>query len=152
MKRVVFGLLTVLFLSPSAFAAEGQGQAFYEPEVLDTVKLSDGSVISRVSLSGFVNASDGNNPFHMVNQYCSGTSILAPGQSEPTAYGYCEGIDRDGDAFFISWANKPEGNTWQLLGGTGKFDGMSGGGTTKTKYTWADGKYVIDWQGTWTMK
>ena len=152
MKRMVYGFLAVLLLSPAAFADKGHGQGFYEPKVLNTVNLADGSVISRVSVSGFVVASDAKSPFHMVNQHCSGTNILAPGQSVPTAYGYCEGLDRDGDVFFISWANGPGGDTWQLLGGTGKFDGISGGGTTKTTYAWADGKYVIDWEGTWKMK
>lgn len=152
MRKITYGLLSAMLLSPTAFADKGEGQAFYEPKVLETVALADGRVISRVSLSGFVIGSNAKNPFHMVNQHCSGTSILAAGQSEPTAYGYCEGLDRDGDAFFMSWSTGPGGNTWQLLGGTGKFDGISGGGTSDTTHTWTDGKYVIDWDGTWTMK
>lgn len=152
MKKITYGLLTVLLLPLTAYADKGEGQAFYEPTVLETVELEDGRMISRVSVSGFVTASDESNPLHMVNQRCSGTNILAAGQSEPTAYGYCEGIDRDGDMFFISWANGPDGNTWQLLGGTGRFAGISGGGTTETIFTWADGKYVINWEGTWTIE
>lgn len=152
MKRIAYGFLATLLFSPTTFADDGQGQALYEPKVLETVNLEDGTVITRTSTSGFVISSDAENPFDMVNQHCSGTNVLAPGQSEPTAYGYCEGLDNDGDVFFISWATGPEGNTWRLLGGTGKFDGISGGGTSEVTNTWADGKYVIDWQGTWTMK
>jgi hypothetical protein len=152
MKRIFYVVLIAVLLPLTAFAEKGEGQAFYEPTVLETTELADGRVISRVSVSGFVVASNPNSPFHMVNQRCSGTNIFAVGQSEPTAFGYCEGLDRNGDMFFISWANGPGGNTWQLLGGTGKFAGISGGGTTKTVFTWADGKYVINWDATWTIK
>lgn len=140
-----------MLLPLTAVADKGEGQAFYEPTVLGTVELADGSVISRVSSSGFVTSKDANNPFHMVNQVCTGTDVLAAGQSESIAYGYCEGLDRDGDMYFISWYNGPDKNTWQFLGGTGKFDGISGGGTTVNAFAWADGKYAINWKGTWTI-
>jgi hypothetical protein len=152
MRIQISCLFAALLLAPAAFADKGEGQAFYEPTLLETVELADGRVLSRVKVSGFVIGSNEKNPFHMVNQHCSGTSILTTGQSEPTAYGYCEGVDRDGDVFFMAWTTGPAGNTWQLLGGTGKFDGISGGGTSATTQAWTDGKYVIDWDGSWKMK
>jgi len=152
MKRIIYVLLTSVLLPLTAYADEGGGQAFYEPTVLETTQLADGRVVSRVSISGFVVASDPDSPFHMVNQRCSGTSILAAGESVPTAFGYCEGLDRNDNMFFISWANGPDGNTWKLLGGTGEFEGISGGGTTENIFDWADGKYVINWEGSWTIK
>ena len=148
MKNIAYGALAALVLSPAAFADSGKGQAFYEPTVRESVELADGRVLSRVSVSGFVIGSTMDNPFHMVNQHCSGTEITTAGEAMPTSFGSCEGMDRDGDIFFISYS----GPTWQILGGTGKFDGLTGGGTTAITHAWPDGKYVIDWEGTWKMK
>ena len=152
MKKMMCGSLLALLLPLVAFADKGEGQSLYTPEVLSTFQLEDGTTVSRVSSSGFIISKDKDSPFHMVNQFCSGTNVVAAGESEPEAYGYCEGLDRDGDMYFLSWYNSPDKNTWRLLGGTGKFDGISGGGTTAGVFTWADGKFVIDWEGTWTMK
>lgn len=152
MKRIFYGSLLAILLLPAAFADEGKGQSLYAPTVLSTVELANGTTISRVSSSGFVISRDEDSPFHMVNQECTGTYVVAAGESEPEAYGYCEGLDRDGDMYFLSWYNSADSNTWQLLGGTGKFDGISGGGTTSSAFTWADGKFVINWDASWTMK
>lgn len=42
------------------------------------------------------------------------------------------------------------GRFWaaQVLGGTGTFSGMKGGGTTKKLHTWPDGSFLISWEGT----
>lgn len=48
--------------------------------------------------------------------------------------------------------NGPDGNTWGFTGGTGKYEGITGGGTTTTLAQMADGRTAITWDGTWTMK
>jgi hypothetical protein len=38
------------------------------------------------------------------------------------------------------------------MGGTGKYEGITGGGTTTPLAQMADGRTAITWDGHWTMK
>ena len=42
--------------------------------------------------------------------------------------------------------------TWHYIGGTGKFDGLTGGGTYQLALTWPDGKVLATWAGSAEMK
>ena len=66
--------------------------------------------------------------------------------------GHCENFDKSGDGYWNTWNLVPEGgNKWSVYHGTGKFEGMSGGGTSKFIVNFPD-RYAITYEGTLTMK
>ena len=76
--------------------------------------------------------------------------IAADGSTN--GHGYCDAVDADGDRWWIWWNNTPESNKWGFIGGTGKYEGITGGGTTESLAQMADGRAAITWDGHWTMK
>jgi hypothetical protein len=38
------------------------------------------------------------------------------------------------------------------MGGTGKFEGIEGGGTFSAEAQWADGRGINSWEGTYTLR
>ena len=61
------------------------------------------------------------------------------------AGGYCVISDTNGDQAYLSWQNEGDGvtgpGTFQYTGGTGKYEGIKGGGTFVgvTQINWVDG-------------
>lgn len=145
---ILLTLSTVLLLglvftgAARAQPAESSGTAAYVPMKSQTTELPDGGTITRAQTRGYVMSDDPENPFRDSGQTCMGTSI------GDVTNGYCDAIDADGDMYWISWHSGPDGDTWRLIGGTGKFAGLSGGGTSTPHPPSADGQYRIDW--TWT--
>jgi hypothetical protein len=66
--------------------------------------------------------------------------------------GVCVAVDKDGDAWWLSYANKGEDRKWNVVSGTGKYAGMTGSGTTKLLATTPDGRTTISWSGAMRMK
>jgi len=97
-------------------------------------------------------ADDPNAPIHLSTQDCSGTNLIGADGVPIVASGYCDGADKDGDIWWIWFHNSAAGNKWGFLGGTGKFEGVTGGGTTEQQVFMPDGRLVIRWEGTWEMK
>ena len=47
-------------------------------------------------------------------------------------HGVCDAIDADGDTWWLSFAAGGENiSAWKVGGGTGKYEGMTGAGTTR---------------------
>jgi hypothetical protein len=130
----------------------GSGTGAYAVDVIGEFELSDGSTGSQAIHTGFVFGDDPSNPFDNSIQTCAGTSVEAADGSTFAARGYCDGIDGDGDLWWIWWASSPDGGKWGLMGGTGKWVGVRGGGTTQQVAQWPDGRYIITWEGTWTTE
>ncbi len=149
-------LLGGLFAGATATAqappTTGTGTVTYVPVTMETIDLPDGTKLQRSHLKGVVLATDANVPFHLSPQDCVGSNrIAADGQALGGA-GYCDGVDRDGHVWWIWWKNAPSGNTWGFTGGSGKYSGVEGGGTTTPQMQGADGRLVIRWMGSWKMK
>jgi hypothetical protein len=134
-----------------AQAMEGGGYVVYVPSHDQATELPDGRLRTSNALKGVVIADDAENPFHLMSQDCAGTGLAtADGMPIRTA-GYCAGRDDDGNMWWLSYWNDAEGGTWTILGGTGTFEGMEGGGTTRVEALDPDGRFTIRWQGSWTM-
>jgi hypothetical protein len=145
MKLGSFLAATVLaVVSAQATAAEWSGKAFYRPVAEETVKLSDGRTLIRSVVAGYVYGDTSGNPFDMMHQTCSSTIVIAPNDGGMEQFGHCDALDANQDLFVISFHD----DKWRIEGGTGKFAGMTGGGTTKNISTWPDGSYLISWTGT----
>ena len=145
---IVFGLLAA---PAEAGEEKGSGTATYAPAAVETVQLANGSSVQRSHIKGIVLASDPSNSLHLASQDCFGTTLIA---ADGTAIGngYCDAVDADGDRWWLSWHNGPDGNTWEFTGGTGKYEGIKGGGSTKSLAQMADGRSAITWNGSWTTR
>jgi hypothetical protein len=130
--------------APLAAAADVSGHAIYRPVSTDTTTFPDGRTMTRSVENGFVYGEGADNPFDKMTQSCFTVSMAKPGNDAPEQFGHCEGLDKDEDLFVLNFHN----DTWTIAGGTGKFAGMKGGGTTKVVETWSDGSYLISWSGT----
>jgi len=54
-------------------------------------------------------------------------------QGKATSHGECLRTDADGDTFIGTFVDEPgKPGAWTFLGGTGKWKGVTGGGTTST--------------------
>jgi hypothetical protein len=152
---VVCGLCALALLSAveGAWAEmSGGGHVSFAMESSETFELGNGKSARRSVFSGVVIGNEPDNPFHMGSQDCFGTYVLGDDGQVEVAQGFCDGIDKEGDVWWLWWTEDPTGLKWKLTGGTGKFEGLTGGGETQPGAQWGDGKFVSVWQGTWTMK
>ena len=147
-------LIAALVAAPSAVAqgeSKGDGTVTYVPTRTEAVEQPDGTMLQHSVLRGVVLANDPSVPFHLSPQDCPGTNLIGADGTPIRGHGYCVGVDRDGDVWWIWWLLSPDKNTWGFLGGTGKYVGIEGGGTTETLAQTPDGTLVISWEGTWRM-
>jgi hypothetical protein len=132
---------------------QASGTATFTTVDSDAVTFGSGAVKQRIRLKGVILADDPTNPLHLSAQDCGGSVVVAADGTAVNGGGYCEATDKDGDVWWLSWADYDgNGNTWTILGGTGKYEGISGGGTITAMMQSADGRLVNRWQGSWTMK
>lgn len=73
-----------------------------------------------VHVSYFADSFDNN------SNHCVGTIKISNGVREGN--GYCTNIDPDGDITISEWSQKGEVRTWSFVHGTGKWQGITGGG------------------------
>lgn len=121
------------------------------PDSHASQKMDDGRTILHVHDKGIVEASDPKSPLHLTARDCSGTLILDAKGNFVDGAGHCVNLDKAGDEYWNTWTSSPEGNIWRVYHGTGKFEGMSGGGTSKVIAYFPD-RYIISYEGTLTMK
>jgi len=153
-KRILSSLIITLaavWLLPASIlqAKEWQdsGTGSYVPVSSDSVKLANGNTVVHQTSKGIVLSNDSKSIINLVTQDAGGSSVTDADGNLVEAHGYADGVDRDGDTFWIWWKNSPEGNTWGYVGGTGKFKGIKGGGTTKLLASFPDGRWTISWEG-----
>ena len=53
---------------------------------------------------------------------------------------------------WIWFWNGADGGEWGIINGTGKFEGMTGGGTSVPEAADPDGRFAIRWEGTFNMQ
>ena len=151
--RITSGLFITgaLVVASVAQAADGGGTATYVTTWSEMIKLPGGRALQRAHLKTVIIVDKGDALFHLQPQDCSGSVALgADGKVEDSA-GACSAVDKDGDTWWISYHNGPQGNVWTILGGTGKFKGLKGGGTSTELAMTGDGRQHITWKGSWTM-
>ena len=145
--------IATLPVSTSALAGDGKGSgtATYVSYHIGDRPVAGGNMLGQDHLKGVMLADGGTGPFHLAVQDCL-SSMVAGNNSPPQQInGVCDGIDKDGDVFWMWFHDQGDIHTWAFMGGTGKFDGISGGGTTK-ELGGAPDRLVISWEGSWKMK
>ncbi len=147
-------LIAGAWLATSAVAAEvkGSGTVTYVPVATAVTKLASGGSLIKSHIKGVILANDTASPIHLAAQDCDGVTILAASGQQTAAAGSCHAVDADGDVWTLWYHNSAAGNNWGVIGGTGKFDGITGGGTTSPMANLPDGRFVISWDGALQMK
>jgi hypothetical protein len=150
--RTVLAMLSMLAVAGSTGLAaretRGSGEGAYVTMHEESSELPGGRTLRHYRTAGFV-TSDPASPFHRTEQDCSGTEVSGAGNESVSDAGYCVGTDPEGDVWWIWFRGDDEGGIWGLLGGTGKFEKLKGGGSLRYVHRWPSGKYTIKWEGTW---
>ena len=151
---VLLMVCCVLMLGGAAGAEtyELSGASTWNPESVSTMTLPDGRILTRQTLRGTAIADDPNTPLSMASQDCMFTTVTAADGKSFNTGGSCDGVDKDGDVYWAVGTASEEGGTWRYIGGTGKFEGLEGGGTYQLALEWPDGKVMATWDGKATMK
>lgn len=132
MRITHFATMVTLLLpmSAAAFDAKGTGTG---TSMNEAIPIHDGLVVVKVSsmYDGF-DSEIADNALATAKGPCYGTMIIDKGAV--SGGGACNYTDADGDAIVMRWTPtglNDEGRTvgtWELIGGTGKWMGASGGG------------------------
>ena len=117
----------------------------------DSTKLNDGRTVTRLRDKGVVLDRNAAGPLHLALQDCFSTVILSADGKFTDGAGHCDTFDKDGNAFWLRWTGTDEGSKWEVYHGTGKFEGITGGGTTLTQIRHPD-RFNITYDGTLILK
>ncbi len=117
----------------------------------EEMPLSDGQVLMRVVQSGMVFADDPASPIDRTATTCTGSTVMDATGRATVVSGHCDGVDADGDVWTIWYGGDEDGGDWGYMGGTGKFEGIEGGGTFSAESQWSDGRGINSWEGTYTL-
>jgi|LKGT01.1.fsa_nt_gi hypothetical protein len=118
----------------------------------EEMPLSDGQVLMRVVQSGMVFADDPASPIDRTATTCTGSTVMDATGRATVVSGHCDGVDADGDVWTIWYGGDEDGGDWGYMGGTGKFEGIEGGGTFSAESQWSDGRGINSWEGKYTLR
>ena len=142
-----------LALAPGSPAQENShsGDFAFTTTASEEMPLSDGHVLMRVVQSGMIFADDPASPIDRTATTCSGSMVMDASARATVISGHCDGVDAGGDVWTIWYAGDQDGGDWGYMGGTGKFEGIKGGGTFSAEAQWSDGRGINAWEGTYTL-
>ncbi len=123
----------VLFATPALSETINAASTGHGTSTSTAMPVSEGLVmVHAVSTYDRFDTEDPNSPFATAKGPCFGSILIDKGAV--SGDGLCHYTDGDGDLVAMKWMAKgmsAEGRTlgeWMILGGTGKWDGASGGG------------------------
>ena len=128
------------------------GDATYIQTGATTTALPNGGARVDATIDGYVLTDDTSHPVHLVAQDCASTNLMDAYGNLDRSAGYCASRDAEGDMFWIWFWNGSDGGEWGVINGTGKFEGMTGGGTSVGVAADPDGRFAIRWEGTFNMQ
>ncbi len=121
-------------------AATSPGLAGHATKVKGTVSytmthVSDGKMheagwtLSRDVMVGTIKSAIPGSPIDGSVQTCIGGMAVNAGKAMRGS-GYCDTVDKDGDVWWLACSATPKKSGWRVVGGTGKYQGLRGQGTT----------------------
>jgi hypothetical protein len=149
-KLPVLGLSVLISLSctSSVIAADVAGHSTGTQEVISSLPLRDGLTATRVSYHVGVVTDAQEGLFHGGTQQCLASIVQNADGSTVEGHGACDGIDPDGDVWWISIAMEGDAPiNWTITGGTGKYEGLAMSGVTSFLAQHADGIFVGRFEG-----
>jgi hypothetical protein len=141
-------ILITLSCTSSVIAADVAGHTSGTQKVLSSIPLKNELTATRVLyLLGIVtDARDG--LFHGATQQCLATVIQNADGSVVEGRGACDGIDPDGDIWWLSIVIEGDSSSrWAVTGGTGKYDGLAMSGVHTIIAEHADGIVLGRFEG-----
>jgi hypothetical protein len=142
------------FAALPAAAAEPQewlGFSATERTIEDEIEVSDSVTVILRSSSGIYFSTDPSLPFNKSNFECTASFHVPANDPEGRGYGQCVGIDLDGNLWWIAYEGGRNSGTWHFLGGTGRYDGITGAGTWTAIPATGPRKFVTTWEGEWSL-
>src|SRR5713101_52991 len=76
------------------------GRSLFVSTVLDSTKLANGTTVRNTHAKGFTTGNEPGNPFDGACEDCFFSEVLAGDGSVVSSVVHCQGVDRDGDAWF----------------------------------------------------
>lgn len=143
----------LVLAAPSALQAQDRtvsGTGAYIPVEQTERSMADGRTMVFARFGGYVTTDDPSSPFHMGSQDCAATSLVGADGVLVYSSGHCTSEDVEGDVYWYSFWNDGENAGYTLTDGTGKFAGLSGGGSTTVLDMGEDGRMFIRWEGAWS--
>ncbi|HEX9906299.1 MAG TPA: hypothetical protein VGA77_15195 [Propylenella sp.] len=147
-------MIAVLASSPAGLAAEmnTSGAVTYVMVSSETAQLPGGRTATTFTQKGMIHDSDPASPLNLSAHDCTGTLVSGGEGAGASGAGYCVAVDKDGDAWWLWWtSDAATGGTWGAIMGTGKYEGITGSGTTTYDAGLPD-RSVIAYAGTLTLK
>jgi hypothetical protein len=75
------------------------------------------------------------------SQYCTGNAMPAEGGGLANGAGFCTVVQPNGDVLWVWYKIEGGGsNSWGVIGGTGEYEGATGGGTSAIVSQGGDGR------------
>ena len=155
--RLVKAALTSIMLAGLGAAAAAEehavsGTVTYLITPLSTAPAANGGKFMQNQLKGVILSNDSSSALHLGAHDCSGTSLYDAKDMLVQGAGSCSAVDADGDIWWSWYHNTSTERRWTVIGGTGKYAGMTGKGTVTVLGASPDGRLVISWQGTSSIK
>ena len=95
------------------------------------ITLGDAAGIGTIEMAGITRNTDGKPWFDRMTERCAGQYYWGDHNQTPGT-GTCLYVDADGDQVMVNWKiTAPYDGTKQIVGGTGKYAGITGQGTYK---------------------
>ena len=153
-KIVALVLCGVVAVAGAATAEkiELKGRSTWSTVSEESITLADGRIVTRQVLRGTAIADGPKTPLSYASQDCMFTTTTSADGKSFQSGGSCDGMDADGDVYWAYGNADENGGRWYYQGGTGKFEGLTGGGTYQLSLRWPDGKVMATWDGTAEMK
>ena len=150
-SQAALALSVVLFVGSMANAEETNGHVSGTQKEISSLTLENGQVVRRLMFHVGVITDTQEAPFHGANQQCLGTYVFAADGTLVKGRGGCDGIDPDGDIWWITFSVEGDGPIrWINVDGTGKYAELEASGITNTVSEWGDGIFVGRFEGTYS--
>lgn len=134
------GLVLSLSCTSSVVAADTAGFTSGTSTVLNQIPLKNGLTATRVHYLVGVVTDTQEGMFHGGTQQCLATVISDANGSVVEGHGACDGIDPDGDVWWIAIDMAPDAPIrWTITAGTGKYEGLAMSGVNNPIAEHADG-------------
>ena len=145
---LAMSVLISLSCTSSVIAADVAGHSIGTQKVLSSLPLKNGLTATRVAYHVGVVTDAQEGLFHGGTQQCLATVVQNADGSTVEGHGACDGIDPEGDVWWISFEMQGDAPIrWAITGGTGKYDGLAMSGVTSFIVEHSDGIIVGRFEG-----
>ncbi len=129
MIRYATILMSLLLFVNFAHAEESYNMTSCWSGDVTLLSASEELVIYSYDLKGVARKNDANEAFHNWSFQIIGTAKIESGKSSSLYYG--KWLSPEGDMVFGEGDRNGEEGTWKFISGTGKYKGITGGGTNE---------------------